>query len=99
MSSLLVRRLDDDVKQRLRERALRHGRSLEAEVREILASAASEGDTSAACTKPAEVGFGTLMQEHFGKRGLTPAERRRLEQACRELADRSEMTVPDVEEW
>ena len=36
MSSILIRRLDENTKRRLRERAARHGRSMEAEAREIL---------------------------------------------------------------
>jgi plasmid stability protein len=36
MSSLLVRGLDDSIKAKLRIRAAEHGRSMEAEVREIL---------------------------------------------------------------
>jgi len=36
MAQLLVRRLDDDLKVRLQQRARRHGRSTEEEVREIL---------------------------------------------------------------
>jgi plasmid stability protein len=36
MASITVRRLDDNVKKGLRRRAAEHGRSLEAEVREIL---------------------------------------------------------------
>ena len=39
MAQLVVRNLDDDVKQKLRERARRHGRSTEHEVREILRAA------------------------------------------------------------
>jgi len=39
MAQLLVRQLDDDVKEKLRERARRHGRSTEEEVREILRNA------------------------------------------------------------
>jgi plasmid stability protein len=39
MSMLTVRDLDPEVKARLRERAARHGRSMEAEVRLILAAA------------------------------------------------------------
>jgi antitoxin FitA len=38
-SALTVRQLDDDVYQKLRERAASHGRSLEAEARAILAAA------------------------------------------------------------
>ena len=39
MAQLIVRNLPDDVKARLARRAKRHGRSLEAEVRAILADA------------------------------------------------------------
>ncbi|HMA72523.1 MAG TPA: plasmid stabilization protein [Xanthobacteraceae bacterium] len=42
MAQLLVRDLEDDVKTRLQNRAARHGRSLEAEVRDILRNAAKE---------------------------------------------------------
>jgi phosphopantothenoylcysteine decarboxylase / phosphopantothenate---cysteine ligase len=41
MGSLTVRNIDDDVKKRLRIRAARHGRSMEEEIRHILASADS----------------------------------------------------------
>ena len=39
MSSLTIRNLDNDVKERLRQRAAVHGRSMEAEVRHILSEA------------------------------------------------------------
>ena len=39
MADLSIRNLDDDVKRRLRVRAAEHGRSMEAEVREILTEA------------------------------------------------------------
>jgi plasmid stability protein len=39
MAQLVVRNLDEDVKARLQRRARRHGRSTEAEVREILRNA------------------------------------------------------------
>lgn len=102
MSSLVVRRLDDAVKERLRERAEKHGRSLEAEVREILVEATRrEGVMQPEEQKePTEKGFGTLMLEHFGKRaGLTPAERRRMERAASDLLNSFEMHAPDFEEW
>lgn len=38
MASITIRNLDDSVKARLRVRAARHGRSMEAEAREILKS-------------------------------------------------------------
>jgi len=39
MAQLLVRHLDDDVKNKLQRRARRHGRSTEEEIREILRNA------------------------------------------------------------
>ncbi len=36
MASITIRKLDDDLKERLRQRAARHGRSMEDEVREVL---------------------------------------------------------------
>ena len=39
MAQLLVRQLDDDVKEKLQRRARRHGHSTEEEVREILRNA------------------------------------------------------------
>jgi plasmid stability protein len=43
MAQILVRQLDDDVKDALQRRARAHGRSTEAEVREILRDAARIG--------------------------------------------------------
>jgi plasmid stability protein len=42
LSALSIRNLDDQVKERLRVRAARHGRSMEAEVRAILTDAVTE---------------------------------------------------------
>jgi plasmid stability protein len=39
VGQILIRQLDDDVKTKLQERARRHGRSTEEEVREILRNA------------------------------------------------------------
>ena len=44
LSALSIRNLDDRVKERLRVRAARHGRSMEAEVRAILTDAVTEPD-------------------------------------------------------
>jgi antitoxin FitA len=46
MAAVSIRDLDDDVKERLRVRAARNGRSMEAEIRAILAAAVSEPDAS-----------------------------------------------------
>lgn len=42
MSAVSIRNLDDRVRERLRVRAARHGRSMEAEMRAILTEAVSE---------------------------------------------------------
>lgn len=45
MAQFVVRQLEEDLKERLKRRAERHGRSMEAEVREILRNAAAEGSS------------------------------------------------------
>ncbi len=64
MAQLIVRNLDDDVKQRLQQRARRHGRSTEEEVRSILRQAvlADEAD---------DVPLGTRLAGRFAGVGLT----------------------------
>jgi plasmid stability protein len=57
MAQLLVRKLDDDVKEKLQKRACRHGRSTEEEVREILRNAVSSDENP--------VGLGTELLEIF----------------------------------
>jgi antitoxin FitA len=42
MAQLVVRKLEDEVKERLKQRALRHGRRTEEEVREILRDAVKD---------------------------------------------------------
>ena len=42
MTSILIRRVEDSVKARLRARAARHGRSMEEEAREILRTVLAE---------------------------------------------------------
>ena len=63
MAQLVVRNLDDDVKARLQQRARRHGRSTEAEVREILRNAVRE-DRQA--SKP----LGSRIRARFAEIGL-----------------------------
>ena len=46
MAAVSIRDLDDDVKDRLRVRAARNGRSMEAEIRAILTAAVNEPDSS-----------------------------------------------------
>jgi plasmid stability protein len=61
LSAMSIRNLDDRVKERLRVRAARHGRSMEAEVRAILTDAVNE---------PAESGglFQAIL-DRFGELG------------------------------
>ncbi|MDG4768197.1 Arc family DNA-binding protein [Solwaraspora sp. WMMD406] len=47
MAALSIRDLDDSVKEKLRIRAARHGRSMEAEVRAILTAVVTEEPTHA----------------------------------------------------
>ena len=44
MAAISIRNLDDDIKNRLRVRAARHGRSMESEIRLILTRAVNEPD-------------------------------------------------------
>ncbi len=83
MTDILVRRLDDAVKQRLEERAARHGRSLEAEIREILTEAASP-EAGVANEPVPQKGFGTQMAEAFAGIGFTPEEAIEFERHLRE---------------
>ena len=46
MAQLIVRELENDVKARLQRRARHHGRSMEAEVRDILRQAVAADDSS-----------------------------------------------------
>ena len=93
MAQLLVRNLPDDVKERLRRRAELHGRSLEAEARTIIEMAVHDMDIM----EQDEKGFGTLMHERFGKRGLTEWEAGRLERAEFDLRSRSNLRIPDFD--
>jgi plasmid stability protein len=61
MAALNIRNLDETVKRRLKVRAARHGRSMEAEARAILADAVSEPADSA--------GLFTTILDRFGVLG------------------------------
>ncbi|MGD0733155.1 MAG: hypothetical protein ABR956_17965 [Terracidiphilus sp.] len=67
MAQLLVRNLDDPLKGRLQRRARRHGRSMEAEAREILRNALREEDVPA-------TGLGTEIANMFRGIGLKDGE-------------------------
>ena len=63
MTQVIVRNLKDSVKRRLQRRAARHGRSMEAEIRDILDDAVKDED------KPRK-GLGTEIAELFRGIGL-----------------------------
>jgi antitoxin FitA len=61
MAALSIRNIDESVKRRLRSRAARNGRSMEAEVRAILTEAISEPADTA--------GLFTALLDRFGALG------------------------------
>ena len=65
MAQLLVRNLDENVKERLRRRAALRGRSMEEEVRDILRAAADQDMEAQPCT-----GLGTRIARRFAGLGL-----------------------------
>lgn len=70
MAQLVVRNLDEGVKKRLKQRALKNGRSLEGEVREILRDTVKKG--ASARKRATAKGFGTRLAEIF--EGKVPPE-------------------------
>ena len=71
MAQLVVRNLDDDVKERLQKRAAKHGRSMEEEVRDILRNAVKTG------AQPSQ-GLGTRIANRFRGLGLKEEDIREL---------------------
>jgi len=63
MAQLVVRNLEDDVKAKLQQRARRHGRSTEEEVRDILRAAVLRDEGP-------QRGLGTRIAERFKGIGL-----------------------------
>lgn len=63
MAQLIVRNLEEEVKARLRQRASRHGRSVEEEVRDILRNATREEGKR-------KKGIGTAFSRLFSGVGL-----------------------------
>lgn len=64
VAQLIVRHLEDSVKEKLRRRAARHRRSLEAEVRDILCDAVARPE-------PNERRLGSRIASRFAGLGLT----------------------------
>ncbi|MGI9494381.1 MAG: FitA-like ribbon-helix-helix domain-containing protein [Geminicoccaceae bacterium] len=63
MAQLVVRNLDDEVKERLQQRASRSGRSMEEEVRDILRNAVADSDLP-------EDGLGSRIASRFAGLGF-----------------------------
>lgn len=61
MATLTIRHFNDSLKAELQVRAARHGRSMEAEVREILQSSLTRPDPA--------IGMGTRIWRHFAEVG------------------------------
>ena len=97
MAQIIVRKLEDDVKDRLKARAEKHGRSLEAEVRAILEDAAKKRVSRSRPSKK-EKGFGTLMHERFKKTGLAEEEAKLFQEGIDELNANWRMQIPTFDE-
>lgn len=67
MATLTIRNLDEEVKEKLRVRAAHNGRSMEAEVREIIAAAVDR-------PTPPEYGLGTWLHDQFMAAGFGDVE-------------------------
>jgi antitoxin FitA len=63
MAQLVVRNLEEAVKKRLKQRADRHGRSMEEEIRDILRNAVKD-------EKRRRGGLGTRLATRFAERGI-----------------------------
>jgi plasmid stability protein len=85
MAQIIVRRLEEEVKTRLREMARQHGRSLESEVREILCDAVKDEGT-----QPRKLS--SEMAALFAKVGLKRGEK------IKELRN-FRLQVPDFSKW
>jgi len=67
MAQLIVRNLDEDVKEKLKKRARRHGRSAEEEVREILRNVVKDEGAK-------KTGLGSRIAARFAKVALAESE-------------------------
>jgi antitoxin FitA len=67
MAQILVRDIEDDIKERLQRRAARHGHSMEAEIRDILRDVVKEDISPAG-------GLGTEIATLFKGIGLQEGE-------------------------
>jgi plasmid stability protein len=78
MATLTIRGLDDGVRDRLRQRAAEHGRSMEAEARAILSSAVSRSNPT--------TGFGSRVHARFAQLQIRELELPRRREATRAVS-------------
>jgi plasmid stability protein len=64
MAQVLVRNLEDDIKERLQQRARQHGNSMEEEIRDILRQALADDGAPAPR-------LGSIIAARFAGQGLT----------------------------
>ncbi len=95
MAQLIVRNLDDGVKEKLKVQAKLHGRSLEAEVRAILSTVLS-GPAADKDVPPGE-SLGEMMQARFAKGGLKEDELQIVNEAVAELRTELRLRLPDFD--
>lgn len=83
-AALSIRGLDDDVRERLRIRAARHGRSMEAEIRAILVEAVGEPAPTATLVTALLDRFGELggVELELGVRATRPRARSAMDQGA-----------------
>jgi plasmid stability protein len=80
MAQLVVRGIGEKVKAKLKQRARRHGRSMEEEAREILRNATKEEDAPRA-------GLGTRIASRFRKVGFKKGEIKELRSIGLQIPD------------
>ncbi len=80
MAQLVVRNLPEDVKKRLQRRAEKHGRSLEAEVRAILAQTPEAGVAGSEA-----LGAGTALAKKLAKHQVEDADWQAFEDKMQNL--------------
>jgi plasmid stability protein len=104
MAQLVIPNIGDALEERLKARASRTGRTLEAEVCAILEEAEPEGAPEQALREEGapplgieEKGFGDLMYERFKDIGLREDEVRRFNAGIAGFNSRWEMSLPDFE--
>ena len=90
MGQILVRDITDGAKERLRERAKLHGRSLEAEVRAIL----EEASQMQTAVEP-RFGLGSELLALFSDTEMTPVEWEEFDRSLEQ--SRSEVRKPETD--